>query len=71
MKIKIVIVKRMMGRLCSVFLLGMPAAVAVAPPPVNLVLLNAAIETLEPAQPHAEALAVSGDRIAALGSNEE
>jgi predicted amidohydrolase YtcJ len=61
----------MMCRLCSALLLGMTAAVAAAPPPVDLVLLNAAIETLEPAQPRAEALAVSGDRIAALGSNEE
>jgi predicted amidohydrolase YtcJ len=71
MKIKIAVVRRMTGRLCSVLLLGMSAAVAAAPPPADLVLLNASIETMEPSQPRAEAMAVSGDRITALGSNSE
>lgn len=62
---------RMMCRLCSVLLLGMPVATVAAPPVADLVLLNAAIETLDPAQPRAEALAVRGDRIVALGNNAE
>lgn len=71
MKINTVIVNPMMGRLCSVLLLGMFAAVAAAALPADLVLLNANIETMDPSRPRAEALAVSGDRITALGSNTE
>jgi predicted amidohydrolase YtcJ len=37
----------------------------------DLVLMNGKIVTVDKAKPEAEALAVSGDRIAAVGSNEE
>lgn len=37
----------------------------------ELILLNAAVRTLDPAQPQAEALAVYGNRIAALGRTAE
>ncbi|MDR3444147.1 MULTISPECIES: amidohydrolase [unclassified Dyella] len=38
--------------------------------PADLVLLDATIVTLDPLQPHAQALAVRGGRIAALGSDD-
>jgi predicted amidohydrolase YtcJ len=40
-------------------------------PPLELVVTNARIWTGDPARPWAEALAVSGERIAALGTNAE
>ncbi|MFH1964338.1 MAG: amidohydrolase, partial [Acidobacteriota bacterium] len=39
--------------------------------PASLVIMNARIATLAQNQPYAQGLAVSGDRILAVGSNEE
>ncbi len=40
-------------------------------PPADLVILNGAVWTVDPGKPRAEAVAVVGERIAAVGSNEE
>jgi hypothetical protein len=48
--------------------LSLAAAAACAPPPPDLVLLNARIFTANPAAPWAEALAIRGDRIVAVGT---
>lgn len=40
-------------------------------PPADLVILNGAVWTVDPARPKAEAIAVTGERIAAVGSNAE
>ncbi|MCY4366994.1 MAG: amidohydrolase [Chloroflexi bacterium] len=37
----------------------------------NLLLVNARVFTMDPGKPHAEAVAVSGDRIVNVGSNED
>ncbi len=42
-----------------------------AEPPADLVVVGAAIATLDPARPEATALAVRGDRIVAVGSDAE
>jgi hypothetical protein len=44
------------------------AVPACAPPPPDLVLLNARVFTADPAQPWVEAVAIRGDRITAAGS---
>jgi hypothetical protein len=44
---------------------------AAAEPPADRVFVNGIVWTAEPARPHAEALAVRGDRLAAVGSNDE
>jgi predicted amidohydrolase YtcJ len=63
-------------RLLSVALLLLPCLAAAsacreAPPPADLVLRRGTIVTLDPARPRAEALAARGDRIVAVGSEEE
>jgi predicted amidohydrolase YtcJ len=40
-----------------------------APPPVTLAIVNARVWTANPAQPWAEAVAIAGDRIAAVGTS--
>ena len=53
-------------------LLGISAARANEPkPPADLVVLNGKVWTVDPAKPRAEAIAVVGDRIVAVGTNEE
>ncbi|MBI1750585.1 MAG: amidohydrolase [Acidobacteria bacterium] len=47
------------------------AAAGEARPPADLVVLNGKVWTVDPAKPRAEAIAVVGDRIAAVGTNEE
>jgi predicted amidohydrolase YtcJ len=47
------------------------AAVAAAGPPADLVLLNGRVYTLDPGRPWAEGLAITGDRIAAVGTSAE
>jgi predicted amidohydrolase YtcJ len=42
-----------------------------ARPPADLVIVNGAVWTVDPAKPRAEAVAVVGERIAAVGSNDE
>ena len=42
-----------------------------SPPPADLVLLNGRVYTVDAAQPWAEAVAVSGDRIVAVGTTAE
>jgi predicted amidohydrolase YtcJ len=37
----------------------------------NLIIVNANIHTMDPGRPHADAVAISGNRIAALGSSDE
>ncbi|HEV8385366.1 MAG TPA: amidohydrolase [Candidatus Acidoferrales bacterium] len=55
-----------------VLLFGVAVASAGEPkPPADLVVLNGKVWTVDPAKPRAEAVAVVGDRIAAVGSNEE
>jgi predicted amidohydrolase YtcJ len=55
-------------RLAAIMTMALPAAAA---PPADLVLLSAKIWTGDPARPEAQALAVSGGRIVAVGSNAE
>ncbi|MCL4523137.1 MAG: amidohydrolase [Acidobacteria bacterium] len=58
--------------MCLLFLLGASVARAGEPkPPADLVVLNGKVWTVDPAMPRAEAIAVVGERIAAVGSNEE
>jgi predicted amidohydrolase YtcJ len=47
------------------------AAVAAAGQPADLVLLNGRVYTLDPGRPWAEGLAITGDRIAAVGTSAE
>lgn len=51
--------------------LGCALAVACSPPAPDLLLLNARIFTADPARPWAEALAIRGERIVAVGSDAE
>jgi predicted amidohydrolase YtcJ len=46
-------------------------AAAPAPPPADMVLRNGKIVTVDPKQPEAQALAIRGGLIAAVGTNEE
>jgi predicted amidohydrolase YtcJ len=46
-----------------------PGAQRAGPPAADLLLVNGRIYTLDPARPWAEAIAVSGSRIAAVGAN--
>jgi predicted amidohydrolase YtcJ len=55
--------------LCSAFVVAAVAAQGGQPP--ELILTNARIYTLDPARPWAEAVAVSGSRILAVGSATE
>jgi predicted amidohydrolase YtcJ len=41
------------------------------PPPISLAIVNARVRTGNPARPWAEAIAIEGDRIAAVGSSAE
>jgi predicted amidohydrolase YtcJ len=59
-----------MNRLAFVLLL-VPIAAFAAPPPADLVLMHGNLVTLEAKQPKAQALAVQGGRIVALGSDAE
>ena len=47
------------------------ALVAQQPPPADLVLLNGRVYTVDAARPWAEAVAIAGDRITAVGSSAE
>ncbi len=58
--------------ICLLLLFAIAVASAGEPkPPADLVVLNGKVWTVDPAKPRAEAVAVSGDRIAAVGTNEE
>lgn len=67
--------------LCLLLLAGLLAAVSAAtvegqeeePPvrPANLILVNARVWTLDPDQPEAQAVAIRGQRIIKVGTNEE
>lgn len=46
-----------------------PAAAAAADPPASLILLNGQIDTMDPARPLAQAIAVRGERIVAVGTD--
>src|SRR3972149_9250448 len=69
------------GLLAAVPLPGKPSGQAPAPaaaqeeePPVrpaNLILVNARVLTLDPDQPEAQAVAIRGQRIIKVGTNEE
>ncbi len=50
-------------------LINLPAAMPSLAP--DLILLNASVRTMEDSQPHAEAVAVTGNQIVALGSSSE
>lgn len=54
-----------------VLLLACIAATAVAADPVDVVFINGNVYTGNEKQPHAEAVAVKGDRVVFVGSNEE
>jgi len=71
MKFQAEIVTQTMARLYNVVLLGMFVTIGAVATSLGRVLLNAAIETLDPAEPRAKALAVCGDRIAAPGISSE
>ena len=47
------------------------AAAAPVPPAIDLLLVNGRIYTVDPARPWAEAVAIAGDRIAAVGTSAE
>jgi len=51
--------------------IGLLLAAACGPPAPDLVLLDAHVFTADPARPWAEALAIRGERIIAVGSNRE
>ncbi len=51
--------------------LGRPAAQPPAAPSADLLLVNGRVYTLDPARPWAEAIAIRGSRIAAVGSTAE
>ena len=55
----------------AVFLIAMTSASAVAPEPADLVLLSGKVWTGDPAHPEAEAIAVRGGRIVAVGASDE
>lgn len=54
----------------SVALLAQAPASRGAEPPVDLLVLDAAVATMDPARPEARAIAVRGDRIVAVGADE-
>jgi predicted amidohydrolase YtcJ len=56
------------GALLAAGILASCAALAPSPPP-TLLFYNARVHTVDDAQPSAEAVAVAGDRIVAVGSN--
>ncbi|MDM7922243.1 MAG: amidohydrolase [Pyrinomonadaceae bacterium] len=56
-------------RLRSVFIIALLAATAFAQSAADLVIVNADIRTMDRSLPRAEALAVTGNKIAAVGSN--
>ena len=51
--------------------LSSPISYATQPAPCDLVLLNGTIATVDARNPDAQALAVRGDRISAVGTNEK
>src|SRR6476661_6090642 len=64
------------GGALTLCMAGLIALAATAPirqtlPPATLVVTNARIVTVEEAQPEAEAIAMAGDRIVALGTRAE
>jgi predicted amidohydrolase YtcJ len=65
-----------MTRLGQLVILGVVVATGVAaqapsPPVVDLALVNARVYTLDPSRPWADAIAIGGSRIAAVGSTQE
>src|ERR1041384_5441082 len=54
-----------------ILLMGNFMAVAQAKPSADLIITNAKIWTVDKTRPHAEAMAVLGDRIVAVGSSGE
>jgi len=63
--------RRALRRLPLVALCALACTAAPEAPPVDLVVVNAHVVTLDPAQPLAQALAVAGERIAWVGSSDE
>src|SRR6187402_1111831 len=59
-----------MKHLCAFLLLSVVVIGRQTPAPATLVLRNGKIVTVDAARPEAQAIAVRGDRIAAVGSNE-
>ena len=60
--------------LCLLLLAGLPVAAQESEPPLrpaNLILVNARVWTLDPDQPAAQAVAIRGQRIIKVGTNEE
>ena len=60
--------------LCLLLLAGLPVAAQESEPPLrpaNLILVNARVWTLDPDQPEAQAVAIRGQRIIKVGTNEE
>jgi len=60
-----------MTRLYAVFLVLVACAVAQGKPAADVILTNGRIRTMDPAQPQAEAVAIIGDRIVAVGSADD
>ena len=63
--------RRMRGTPAAAVALLVTVAATCAPPPPDLVLLNAHIFTADPSRPFAEAVAIRGNRIVAVGSTAE
>jgi predicted amidohydrolase YtcJ len=59
-----------MKPIIALLLLSAVVAGQQAPPPATLVLRNGKIVTVDAAMPEAQAIAINGDRIAAVGSND-
>jgi predicted amidohydrolase YtcJ len=57
--------------LSAVLLASAPGADAAGAEPADLVLRNAVVHTMDAARPHAQAVAIRGSRIVAVGSNED
>lgn len=64
-------ISRFFSLIIGLAIIGLFFSCARKPEPADLVLMNGKIVTVDPAKPEAQALAVWGDRIAAVGTNRE
>jgi len=58
-------------RACLLLIALLPLAAQAAPAPADLILTNGKVSTADPARRHASAIAISGERIVAVGTTAE
>jgi predicted amidohydrolase YtcJ len=63
--------KKILATLLLAVLSASPVTLAVSETKADAVIINADIRTMNPGQPRAEALAINGNRISAVGTNSE